>query len=470
MNGRVITLNSQQVNGLETMDKWYASGDLFIRILGYAGTGKTTISKHFLDLRSKEGVSIITSAPTHKAKRVISSVTGYEGKTIQALLGLGLDVDIENFDPNDPVFSQTREPEINGYKILLIDEGSMLNYGLTHMILTEAEQHNTRVIILCDGAQLPPVAKLSDSMTEEERDMVMKKISPVTMIREINWQVELTQVERQKEDNPLMPIYDKMRDNLNKNIMMYPQEHQINEKGEGIKIFHDNTKFAVEMIRLFRSEQEKGMTKVLCYRNVSVRAWNGFVRMALFGKAAPTLMKNELLMSYSNVRGKIQNSAEYVIEEIEETTACYDQTHETFGKVLRIQTGQVKIWRVKLMDLMDKSKLMLDIVKPEDWMVVAREDLRFKGAAKSNRSLWVKYFDWRAKFYVTDDVFVNNRKVLKKDLDYGYAMTVHKSQGSTYNDVFLDDPDFARNSDTVERNKLRYVALSRPRLTATVLL
>jgi ATP-dependent exoDNAse (exonuclease V) alpha subunit len=51
---------------------------------------------------------------------------------------------------------------------------------------------------------------------------------------------------------------------------------------------------------------------------------------------------------------------------------------------------------------------------------------------------------------------------ISKDFDYGYAITVHKSQGSTYTNVFVDEADIDTNKKHAERNKLKYVAFSRP--------
>lgn len=64
-------------------------------------------------------------------------------------------------------------------------------------------------------------------------------------------------------------------------------------------------------------------------------------------------------------------------------------------------------------------------------------------------------------------------QVLERDISYGYALTAHKSQGSTYHTVFIDETDFNSLKDcwswqhrmdirrATERDQLKYVALSR---------
>ena len=62
-----------------------------------------------------------------------------------------------------------------------------------------------------------------------------------------------------------------------------------------------------------------------------------------------------------------------------------------------------------------------------------------------------------------EDIRDGNKKlIVKKDFDYGYAITVHKSQGSTYNTIFITENVIDQNPLNEERNKLKYVALSRP--------
>jgi ATP-dependent exoDNAse (exonuclease V) alpha subunit len=44
---------------------------------------------------------------------------------------------------------------------------------------------------------------------------------------------------------------------------------------------------------------------------------------------------------------------------------------------------------------------------------------------------------------------------------YNYAITAHKSQGSTYENVIVIEPDIDANSKIVERNRIKYVAYTR---------
>jgi len=80
-----------------------------------------------------------------------------------------------------------------------------------------------------------------------------------------------------------------------------------------------------------------------------------------------------------------------------------------------------------------------------------------------------------------NEEFGDRYLVIDKDMDYGYAVTAHKSQGSTYDRVYVDDVDLSKIRDrwnyehntyyraSKERNQLKYVALTRARNLATIL-
>ena len=60
---------------------------------------------------------------------------------------------------------------------------------------------------------------------------------------------------------------------------------------------------------------------------------------------------------------------------------------------------------------------------------------------------------------------VDNKSSLirKKSFDYAYAVTVHRSQGSSYNNVLVDMRNVNSCSDEAVHRQLQYVALSRTR-------
>lgn len=71
-----------------------------------------------------------------------------------------------------------------------------------------------------------------------------------------------------------------------------------------------------------------------------------------------------------------------------------------------------------------------------------------KNAAKKtrNNALWVMYFDYMK---------------YSAEIAYNYALTVHKSQGSTYENVLLMEDDLEYNPKTIEKNRIRYTAYTR---------
>ena len=90
------------------------------------------------------------------------------------------------------------------------------------------------------------------------------------------------------------------------------------------------------------------------------------------------------------------------------------------------------------------------------------------------RNGWYVYYKFKNRF-LTNLKFsietIQGTKWINKDIDYGYSMTVHKTQGSTFDNVAIDLTDivfqntrFGRRENDIDiRNKLMYVALSRAR-------
>jgi hypothetical protein len=97
----------------------------------------------------------------------------------------------------------------------------------------------------------------------------------------------------------------------------------------------------------------------------------------------------------------------------------------------------------------------------KDWLKAIKEES--DGKIRSRQ--WRSYFLFLEKY----NLVVKNNTLLYR-LQYAYAMTVHQSQGSTYEHVFVDASNIYRQRNLVRRNKLLYTACTRASKHLTVLM
>lgn len=485
-SGRAIELNQQQIEALALMEEWTKDReDLFFRLSGYAGTGKTTIVKEeikYFGARHPYGMSSVgVSAPTHKAKKVIADATKLDAATLQSLLGLAPNTDLADFDINKPEFAASKKPTIENFRMIVLDEGSMVNKELWDMLKTNARRFNVKLLVMLDEAQLPPVKE---------------NLSTIITDPDIKYFYQLTKVERQAGDNPLMLIYDAIRNNLKVEHDQFqhsddvrtilrpdhagPEDPRSVDIQIGHLFYHDIMVFGRAVINEYRGEEfhyDKNHVKVLCWTNARVGFWNQSIRKTLMSDLvarpniseevklhAGVLMPDELLMAVSN-SGDLVNSSEYQIISMQ-----YDNKRLWYGEKKEL-VATVAGYRVSLMDVDQNTIMNTFILDPEEENVKTFTKVfnMYLFLAKSKRQ-WSAYYAFKGETMLIRDIKdVRGSLVCKKDLDYAYALSVHKSQGSTFNQVFIDLEDINKNKNWVERNKLKYVAFSRPRYLATVL-
>ena len=119
-------------------------------ITGGPGTGKTTILNGILSLYGQMGLKCLLAAPTGRAAKRLTEVTGQDASTIHRLLEAGI-------DPHTGKLFFTRDEE-NPLKAdaVVVDEMSMVDIRLLHSLL-QAVPERCRLIFVGDPDQLPPV-------------------------------------------------------------------------------------------------------------------------------------------------------------------------------------------------------------------------------------------------------------------------------------------------------------------------
>ncbi len=119
-------------------------------ITGGPGTGKTTTINTIIKALSAMQLSIALTAPTGRASKRMSQVTGLEAKTIHRLLGVkpGNDDQMRMFAYN--------ESNPLPYDVIIVDEMSMVDIQLMYAFL-RAVKRGAKVILSGDSDQLPSV-------------------------------------------------------------------------------------------------------------------------------------------------------------------------------------------------------------------------------------------------------------------------------------------------------------------------
>ena len=119
-------------------------------ITGGPGTGKTTILKGILSLLGQMQCKCLLAAPTGRAAKRLSEVTGEEASTIHRLLEAGIDPETGKM-----VFVRDESNPLKADAVI-VDEMSMMDIQLMHSLL-RAIPAGKRLIFVGDPDQLPPV-------------------------------------------------------------------------------------------------------------------------------------------------------------------------------------------------------------------------------------------------------------------------------------------------------------------------
>lgn len=453
-----IPYNEKQKDAIEEATDFALNGDNneTFMIEGKAGTGKTTIAKEVVYKFSKEfkkskdrEPKILMITLSHKAKEVLDESLGDLKKetphlgltTIAAALGKR-----EKIINGKIVFEtdpKVREKPIVRPDLIIIDESSMVSQSMLNEIMA-LKKPGTKVITMGDDGQLPPI---EDSAGTHSPTFDTKN------------KAQLFERVRQGEASPILPYADKFwNQGTSKNPNLSPFKIPLKDivQSEGALLVAKNRKSVLNnLVNAFKYALSTGnynYVKYIAYQNKTVDYMNNLIHEAVAGdRVNPNT-------GFADGEFIIFNQPFYRDDELV-APSSYEATIIKQGNTYTDSRG------FKCCDITIKHKYIIEtipvIVRSElqrynEYLKNEADRIVMQVSPKEKNREWAIYYD-----------FIKEHA----NIDFAYAITSHKSQGSTYNISITDLNDIGgvQGPDIHTKNKSAYVGITRAKNVAVVL-
>jgi hypothetical protein len=415
---------------------------------GYAGTGKTTMMRVFIDHLNKTNVHYRLLASTGRAAKILNNVTGCDATTVHGLIYKFKDInanieDIVNkreavgVDSTGQLFLKFDLTTVNDddeETCYIVDEASMVSDNMEKQssqalfgsgrLLSDLLTYDPRgkFIFVGDSCQLPPV---NQKMSPALNVGYFKEIHNIDAE-----EIELTEVLRQANGNDIVHSAKKIRQ-LYHNPQPWKWAKFPMKGYRNIKIVPSQAKL---MELYVRDAKENGFNEatMLCYSNSQSNTLTNIVRPQ-FGKLGATLQTGDLLLvTQNNLVSGLLNGDLVVVSEIGERTM---RAGLTFLKVSLKELSSDRCYsQYMIEEILYQNATNITQEQQTDLYIdffIRIRDKGFKQRTKAFEEMMRK------------DPYLNALRAV-----YGYALTCHKSQGGEWDRVYLDIP---RNLPLVEK-------------------
>jgi exodeoxyribonuclease-5 len=393
-----------------------------ILLKGSAGVGKTwlvhTLVKYLSQVSHPE--KILCSAPTHKALSVIKNkviVEDVNFKTIHSALQYRGIIDKETGKREFMSVPNAKYPPLKGLKYLIIDEASMIDKKMVECIDNYASQQRTTVIYVGDDKQLNPVG-------EEDSPAFMQGYP----------EVELTEIIRQGEGNPVIDLsrnISKIWSKIPHTVCDEPIEEDKEISMAGYLYTMNLTKIVEELAMANGTDD----IKYLAWSNQDVDDMNTRVRKRIYGEYPAKIEQGETIIFDAPYK-KYTTNEEVKVNELYKYTMTIEVPLES-GPQGAKEEAKFVVYCI------NKNILVLD-----DSSIPTFK--RYAAITNQNCKKGLLDFETRNEFLSTFAEF-----------KYNHALTIHKSQGSTYKTTILNVKNINFNQNIKEKERLFYTGITR---------
>ena len=392
-----LTLSEDQNVAWDALKKWLSGDHPFFVLKGFAGSGKSFLMKLLLTLPHK----FLFSAPTNKASKVLSSYLNQQVKTTYSLLGLRMKAEDDQL-----VLTQAAElPDLGEDPILVIDEAGMIPKFMSSMLKDAAASKGWRIIFVGDPAQLNPVGE---------------RLSPVWKFAHPEHTVLMRKIMR--FDNELLALSVAVRECLR------DKNYNLKFNAQGAVSYADLDK---QLLKVSNWRD----TKILAWRNKTVDRYNSAIREHL-GFTDRFAVGEFILMGAPLISDG--NILAHTDEEFEVASVT--------KRIFNFAEGPVEAYALSLVGC--SFSLYVPVDEARLTKLLNNRAALASGASNKveRKKLWADFWDLKNTF---------------QSVRYGYAMTVHRAQGSQYKTVLVDKSDITANPEKREAYRCLYVACTR---------
>lgn len=410
--------------------------DQFFGLWGCAGSGKSSLIQEVLRYYVEEH-SVLFCAPTHKATKVLRQKKLRAGlaqcnySTLHSALGLKQDIDEEG---NISFIQNPNKPGLSSYDLVVLDEVSMVGSLLWEQ--TKISLQATKIICMGDRAQLPPVND-DESINEEG-------VNESVVFSQMDKTFEL--VCPQRYSGAIGDYAKEIRSNLNnEQPVLYGQYLG---QDDTVKELLARKWLISWKERLSERNPSTDYVRAVCYTNNAVAKLNDEARLHLFPGVTDCfypgdhlILKQPLIM---NGVICLSNRSEVIVAEAERIKLPV-KICMVGGKITELV---IDCWEmlVQSEENIRYSMYCLDLKEPCKNFAKAKNALQVLAKKEKSKDRWRQYYEFVEQFC---------------EVQYGFAITTHSAQGSTYDYAYIAYHDLMRNRNYRERNQLIYTAVTR---------
>lgn len=487
-------LNENQVSALMKIDIFLNSeSQKIFSFVGVAGSGKSTIMK-FVQNKYDRKFTLNFIAPTHKAKNILSKNDLWPVSTCDSFLNYKLTHDMAG----NSVFECCKTQWHSTYKhlgidkpvLLIVDECSMLSDDkilnfieflkfLQNKSDVIGQKYIHKIIYVGDSSQLPAVE------TEEETGEALDRLS--LSFYKFDSNAILTKVMRtnvpeiQKLCN-IIRDYTLTHDRMcfKNQLILFENEN----KSPNIRFKHNEKLFINNFIRKYKENHD---TYILVYDNANKNKYNKIIKDKLFSKSdeISEFKTNQIIMfdDYYNTGWESENKGTsfYCQDKARITNIEYEKYFKipTFENVIgmyiyTIETidndGPPQKFKIYKYDKQYKKVFDNELKKKKQDI---EQFIEYKKTQEKNKTLESLLNNLWSKSIINDLWTKYNRmkKIYNIPISDCYALTIHKSQGSTMDNVLIHLSSILRcaNKNDFKLSRTLYTSVSRAKKYVSIL-